>query len=148
MNDFTRSPETAPVDTGPLLLTSELKWLAEVRKWVQKVGRQSGLSQEALSDLLMAVGEAFTNCVKHAYGMEPDGRIQLSSSVTDHHIGIHIRDWGTSFPVFDYTEPDLSEAHEGGYGIFLMKQLTDRLEIDVSDPPGTSFSLYKTLGGN
>ena len=38
---------------------------------------------------------------------------------------------------------DLAEAHEGGYGVYLMRRLTDSFSIDTSNPPGTELTMGK-----
>ncbi len=94
---------------------------------------------------MVAVGEAVTNCMKHAYHGAKDGRIMISSSLAEGYLNVHIRDWGETFDTGLYNAPDLGEAHEGGYGVFLMKEMTDRLEIRTDTPPGTEIILGKRL---
>ncbi len=148
MSSSTRSPERAK--TGyiqPMLLDSDFKNLALVRKWLRSVALEVGLSPCGEGDLQVAVGEAVTNCIKHAYTGTPGGKILIYHSVVSGGLTIHIRDWGKTFARDSYQEPDLSEPREGGYGVYLMRRLTDHVEISTDRPPGTEISLTKKISG-
>lgn len=128
-----------------LELSSELRHLKTVRLWLGKVCREAGMNREQSSDLQLAVGEAFTNCVEHGYDYDPEGTVKLRADLLDDCLIVLIQDRGKSFDVDLSEEPDLSEAHEGGYGLFLMKRLTDRIEIVSDDAKGTTITLTKRI---
>ncbi|MFH1279611.1 MAG: ATP-binding protein [Candidatus Eisenbacteria bacterium] len=128
-----------------LELSSELRHLKRVRGWVQKACREAGLSDEAVSDMRLVVGEAFTNCVEHGYGYDPHGRVRLTGDVEGDQFVIRVSDKGESFELEDRGDPDLTEAHEGGYGLYLMKQLTDRFEVCAAERRGTTVILAKRI---
>lgn len=130
-----------------LRLTSELRHLKQVRRFVEQACRDAGLDDEAASDMKLAVGEAFTNCVKHGYAYEPDGRIDLTWEVEDGHLMVRVSDGGASFESQNRPDPDLTEAHEGGYGLYLMRQLTDRFEVQSAGRRGTTVLLAKKISG-
>lgn len=129
-----------------LRFSSELKNLKTVRDWVRRVCRQWGLDWEQTNDMCVAVCEAFTNCVKHGYDYKRDGTIMLSAVSDENHGQIHIRDEGKSIEPEAIPEPDLSVANEGGYGVFLMKRLADKVDVLQIDPKGTEIVLTKRLG--
>jgi len=130
-----------------LELTSELSHLKAIRAWLTRIGAEAGLEPSQIFDLKLAVGEAFTNCVEHAYDYQTHGTIHLTSAIEDGHLVIRIRDRGTTAHLGDPKDPDLTKAHEGGYGLYLMRRLTDRFLISDFPPPGTTVILMKRIPG-
>ena len=49
--------------------------LLEVREFVLEAARNSGFSEEEASKIVLAVDEACTNVIKHAYQFAPDRTI-------------------------------------------------------------------------
>ena len=146
MSNSTRSPEKATRRyIQPILLDSDLENLVLARRWYKSVAAWAGLSASDAADLLVAVGEAITNSIKHAYRGVPGGKILISHSVNDEFLTIHIRDWGETISTESYRPPNLDEAREGGYGFYLMHRMTDRVEIRTDRLPGTEISLSKYL---
>ncbi len=146
MSNSTRSPEDIAQEyIQPVLLDSCLENLSVARRWLRNVTSKAGMSDKDSSDLLVAVGEAITNCIKHAYRNRPGGKILVSHSINDESLTIHIRDWGIAFRTESYAAPDLSKASEGGYGVFLMHEMADGVEIRTDREPGTEISLTKNL---
>jgi serine/threonine-protein kinase RsbW len=147
VSNSTRSGSTAPAAgyIQPILLDSDLENLVIARRWLKWVMADAGLSAGDAGDLMVAVGEAVTNCIKHAYRGRPGGKILISHSMDTEWLTIHVRDWGDTFATESYRAPDLDEAREGGYGIYLMQRTSDRVEIRTDRPPGTEVSLSKRL---
>ena len=128
-----------------LQVHSDLKYLRQVRHWVARVCADWGLDEEGINDMRIAVGEAFTNCVVHAYGGKMDGLVILTGEEEGGRATIRVRDCGSAVPIDPDTVPDLNRPHEGGYGVYLMKRLTDGLSFVTSDPPGTEVVLVKNI---
>ena len=147
MTSSTRSRKQGASGVQPILLDSDLKNLVAVRKWLRALAEHVGLRARRESDLMVAVGEAVTNCVKHAYHSVPGGKILLSCSIGKGSVTIHVRDWGDPFILEEYIQPDLTVPHEGGYGVYLMRQMVDGVEISTDRPPGTEISLTKKIEG-
>ena len=90
--------------------------------------------------------EACANIHRHAYQGQRDGRIDLELESDDTRMQVRIRDYGIRFDPSAYAPPDLGVASEGGYGLFLMKALTDRLKF-LAQTAGTEVVLEKYLPG-
>ncbi len=84
----------------------------------------------------LAVQEAGVNVVKYAYASEGIGSGTLKGRILVdlmydpelHLICVELSDQGASFDISQINGPDLSKAHERGYGIFLMHSLMDSVE--------------------
>jgi serine/threonine-protein kinase RsbW len=113
--------------------------LAVVRNFTKTAAEESGFSDETTGKIILAVDEACTNIIKHAYKYSPEGEIRLSIKSEDNKFIIAITDEGNHFDPNRIPEPNLSEYYKqkrvGGLGMFLIKKLMD----DVK---------YNTLTGN
>jgi anti-sigma regulatory factor (Ser/Thr protein kinase) len=86
-------------------------------------------------DVQLAVQEACTNIVAHAYGDRIDGRIEATIGRTERPRGliIHLYDTGESFDPSTVLGPDLSEPQTHGYGLHLMRALLDEVAYEPED---------------
>lgn len=127
-----------------LVVDSRLEAVAEARAWLAKQASQAGFSSDAIGDLKLAVTEAITNVVCHAYGGEPGHEIVLSLEVDEEALTLTIRDFARGQFDGNYPAPDLNgEPPESGYGIFLMRQVMDEVRYDTSSEVGTTLTLVK-----
>lgn len=122
-----------------LTVKSTTNNLAIIREFVENIARESGFSQEIVSKISLAVDEACTNVIKHAYKFSPDREIKILTQFNDSKLTIRITDSGDKFDPNLIPEPNLKEYHKqkkvGGLGMFLMKKLMDEVQ-------------YHTLSGN
>jgi serine/threonine-protein kinase RsbW len=100
----------------------------EARLWVASIARRHGFSDVEARDLSLALSEACANAHFHAYQGRTDGRIDLQVEAAAEKIRLIVRDYGSSFDLQAYRAPELSTAAEGGYGVYLMTKLMDRIE--------------------
>lgn len=125
--------------------------LSKVRDFVKEVALYAGFDDEAINKIILAVDEATTNIIKHAYKFSPEGKIFIQAVVKGNKFIITLKDQGRHFEPEKVPEPDLKELHEkrkiGGLGMFLMKKLMDEVSYDISDDYNT-VSLIKYLPNN
>jgi len=128
--------------------------LSHVREFVTGAATDFGFSEEEVGNIEIAVDEACTNIIKHAYRFSPDGliKIKISTFVQKNRSGkfiIRIVDNGSSFDTTSYTPPDMTEyfrkLRRGGLGILLMKKLMDEVEYDIEPGPKNLIKLVKYL---
>ena len=92
-------------------------------------------SQELVSQIDTAVDEAFVNIAKYAYS-PPPGAVTVSIAIGNE-ARIRFQDAGKPFNPLEHTRPDLSkplpQREIGGLGIFLVRQLMDRVEYEYAE---------------
>lgn len=101
------------------------------------------LSGALASDVLLAVTEACTNVVQHAYrdGGSPSAEIEVSAQCEPSALTIAVRDRGRGFaPRVD--SPGL------GLGLPVIAALTQNVEIRPFPPSGTEVVMTFDLGGS
>lgn len=131
-----------------LIIDSQPEALAEARDWLADRASRAGFPPDTVTDLKLALTEAVSNVMLHAYGGEPGHQIILSLVTDDQALTLTIRDFGRPFDASHYQTPDLSEPQEGGYGIFLIHSLMDEVRYDTSSGAGTTLTLVKGRANN
>lgn len=99
---------------------AEKSVLADVRTLAQ----QSGYSLARTEDMLSALAEACLNAAEHGNGMNPALNIRIEYQFEDRTTLLRIYDEGTGF---DVDELVASEQAERGWGLMLMRELSDRV---------------------
>ena len=113
-------------------IPSSTRYLEQVRSFVERYARQAMMAENAIEDFKIAVDEACTNVIKHAYAGDDTRKIDLAIIIEDDRFTVRIRDEGRSFQPKYYTEPDIFKLahnrHAGGFGVHIMKRLMDQVE--------------------
>jgi serine phosphatase RsbU (regulator of sigma subunit)/anti-sigma regulatory factor (Ser/Thr protein kinase) len=140
-----------PGKTKKLSLSAEGSNLIKVRNFVVRYGRKMRLTLKQVSEVKLAVDEAVSNIIRHAYEGKKGG-FQVEMIKQEDSVVIKIKDQGVAFDWHSVLEPDLYKYVEtrrkGGLGIWLIKKLID--EVEYSRVEGTnvlSMKVYlETLG--
>ncbi|MCP5063761.1 MAG: ATP-binding protein [Ignavibacteriae bacterium] len=110
--------------------------LSSIRDFVKSTAQQVGFSKDISGNIILAVDEAVTNVIKHAYKYSEEGKILVSISFIKNKFSVSISDKGTHFNSKLIKDPDLEEYYKqkrvGGLGMFLMKKLMD--DVKYSQP--------------
>ncbi|MCF6149298.1 MAG: response regulator [Candidatus Kuenenia sp.] len=103
-------------------------------------------------EIITSVNEAVLNALFFAYKEGEKGDIALKFSRSGEEILIEVNDRGCGFDTQNYTEPDTTLyrgiTRKDGRGIFIMKQLMDRVMIQSHKGTGTSVFLAKRVNFN
>jgi anti-sigma regulatory factor (Ser/Thr protein kinase) len=131
-----------------LSLYADLAELAIIREFVEQESRGLGLSERVISDLRLAVDEACTNVIRHAYDGQ-GGRIEVTIQPVASGIQVQVRDWAKGFdlsavPAPDVTAP-LEERPLGGLGLFLMRKMMDDVQFKFDATHGNTLTMIKLL---
>ena len=124
--------EAGPLDLVVPAVPESLKEIrAAMRRWLST----AGAGAEATGDLLLAVGEACTNAVEHAYG--PAGGS----------VSVHLERWGTDVvaTVRDHGRWRPPRGRNRGRGILLMQKCGDEVHVEQTDE-GTRVVIRRDLG--
>lgn len=110
------------------------------------VAVQTGLPPERIEDVKTAVGEAFINAVEHGNRGRVDRQVTLRFRREGNGLRVDVVDCGKGFDPDRLKAPHLREKIEGhesrrGWGLFLMRGLVDRLEVDRRTPSGCCLRL-------
>lgn len=108
--------------------------------------RPEPLSAEVLGDLKLALTEACSNSVRHAYG-EGTGVVDIVYELHSDRLVVEVSDSGEGFeaPSRRGAFAGAGELAEGGLGIAIIEALSDELEIGVGDGGGSRLRFVKHL---
>lgn len=114
-----------------LVVKSTTDNLIKIRDFIKDSAASSGLKEDAIGKIILAVDEACTNIIKHAYKYSVDGEINVAIKSDKLKFTIQITDSGNHFDPENIPEPDIQKYHKqkkgGGLGMFLMKKLMDEV---------------------
>lgn len=120
-----------------LIVKSSTDNLNLIRDFIRTSAREVGFNEDTIGKVILAVDEACTNVIKHAYKYSPEGEININLKFNDPEFIISITDDGSKFNPDIVPEPDIKEYHKqkriGGLGMFLMKKLMDKVEYKHAD---------------
>lgn len=130
-------------------IKSSTDHLSQVRDFTKSMASESGFSDDAVGKIVLAVDEACTNIIKHAYGYSPEGEIMISVNFEKNKLTITLRDSGSHFNSSKVPEPDIKEYAKqrkvGGLGMFLMKKLMDEVVYQNLEDDSNQVVMVKYL---
>lgn len=107
--------------------------------------REGGVPAEVLGDLKLALTEACTNSVRHAYD-GGSGTVEIVYELYPDKLVVVVADQGEGFTYdLDANDNGDGELTEGGLGIAIIDALADELEIAPRDHGGASLRFVKKL---
>ncbi|NLG74363.1 MAG: ATP-binding protein [Chloroflexi bacterium] len=110
--------------------------LSHVRDFVGQAAEDAGLDAAAVYAVQMAVDEAFTNIIEHAYGGECLEEIDCTCEIVKDGLEVLLRDCGRPFDPDAVPDPrldtPLEEREVGGLGLFFIRKLMDEVQFTFS----------------
>ncbi len=114
---------------------AELEYLSSIRNFVHSVALDLPFSDKELHFLLLAIDEAISNVIRHAYKNFPEeGKklIRVKVELNDNSLTIRVKDNAPSFDPSSHQLPDLQKHLEqqkgGGLGRWLMFNIMDSVQ--------------------
>jgi serine/threonine-protein kinase RsbW len=121
--------------------------LSAIIDFVTRAAQSAGLDLPAIHAVQLAVDEACTNIIEHAYGGEGRGEIECCCTITHYSLTVTLCDRGAPFDPGSVPDPDLhshlENRQEGGLGLFLMRQLMDEIRFQFTPSEGNILTMVK-----
>jgi serine/threonine-protein kinase RsbW len=114
------------------------EYIGPLRRAVVAVAAGAGATERQLEDVGLAVSEALTNAVRHAYPAGESGTMTIQASVDDGQLEVRVRDGGRGMPA-------PSEKPGSGLGLLIIARVTDSLELRDA-APGVDVHMAFELG--
>lgn len=108
-----------------------------VRASAAEVGNAFGFSEERIEDLKLAISEAVNNAIDHGNRREAGKLVAVVFEIDGEKLEIRISDEGEGLERFDTSrhiveEQNLESGHLRGFGMYLISELVDDLEVSSS----------------
>lgn len=126
-----------PEDSLPLTVVypAQYSYLDEVRDFIKTKAEIYGLDSSQTYAVELAVDEAFTNIIEHAYGGECAEEIECTCLISNDGLVITMKDCGRTFDPAAVPEPnleaDLEDRQVGGLGLFFIRRLMDDVQFSI-----------------
>jgi serine/threonine-protein kinase RsbW len=115
-----------------LRFPSENRYLHMVHQLTKTLAESTGFDAVEAEQIALAVDEAATNVIQHAYGGEPGHEIEVHFDPEGESLDIVIFHEGGALDAVPVPEFDLdklvAEKRKGGLGLTIMRQLMDKVE--------------------
>jgi serine/threonine-protein kinase RsbW len=142
-----------PFDYIEMKIPAKPEFVGVIRLTLSGIASRMGFTYEDLDDLKIAVSEACTNAVQHAYKNDSHGEVKIGFGLYRNRIEIMVADHGQSFDfeqarkaLGPYDHHDSVEfLREGGLGLYLIESLMD--EVRIYHNVGVSVFMTKYLEG-
>lgn len=121
--------------TYSISVQASTEHLAEVRDFVATHASEFGFTKKDVDDIRLAVDEAYTNIIKHAYKNDGDQSVEIELGYNSNTFWISLLDTGDTFDPETYSKPDvrrkIKEKKRGGVGVYLIRKLMDDVEYNT-----------------
>ena len=132
--------------TVRLTIPAKPEYITLSRLALTGLSRVRPFADDTLADLKLALTEATSNSVRHAYG-EGEGHVEISFELRKDRLVVEISDDGAGFePLAAGSEGSAEdELSEGGLGIAIIRSIADELELGRSPKGGSRLRFTKLL---
>jgi sigma-B regulation protein RsbU (phosphoserine phosphatase) len=120
-----------PLARAELEISSDLNELGRARAFVRDVCRTlpgPALDEESVSQLELAITEAASNVMRHAYRGRPEQLIQLDAEVFADRIVLRLHHLGETFDPGAVKTPAFDGTQDGGFGMYIIEQSVDDVQ--------------------
>lgn len=131
-------------DSLRVTIPSDPKYLPLVRALVDEGAALTGFASEDRHAISLAVTEAMTNVIRHAYGGASSERIDLVLDTRDARFRLDIIDYAEYVDPKRIASRPLDEVRPGGLGVHLIKSTMDEVHYDKNEHGGTTLRLVKS----
>ena len=123
--------------------------LSPISILVRDIAERIGFDEKRVYDIELAIDEACSNIIDHAYLPGQQGEMTISMATDQNGMTIVLSDQGQPFNPNDIPAPDLisdiNVRQERGLGVFLVHQLMDYVHYEVLPDNTNQLTLKKNL---
>lgn len=120
-----------------LTLNNRIEEIPSLAAFIEEVCEAAGANASVTMNMNLALEEAVTNVMLYAYPAGEQGTVTVTAEVAKGALTFVITDSGKAFDPTAQAEADVTLGVEerpiGGLGIFLVRQLMDRVDYERKD---------------
>lgn len=136
-------------DYVEIRIPAKPQFVSVIRLTISGLAARVGFFYDDIEDMKIAVSEAVTNVVQHAYRDWDEGEIVIGCALYKNKMEIMVSDYGNGFnfeeiksQIGPYREDEnIISLREGGLGLYLMETLMD--EVRVTNEGGVTVFMTK-----
>jgi serine/threonine-protein kinase RsbW len=135
--------------TFSLHVPSSTENLSMIRDFVKSIGTQAGMGEMELGRLELAVDEACSNVMEHAYSSDSTKEVSIRATIDETSIQIEVIDTGKGFDPAAVEQLKLAELvsakRTGGLGMRLIKSFMDEVHYEMVPGVKNELRMIKRL---
>jgi serine/threonine-protein kinase RsbW len=124
-------------------IQSRTENLKVIREQIRPLLRAAGFGSKDEESILVALGEACTNAIRHSHLNIPDKIVKVTYEEDPLKIVLRIRDFGRKIDLTKIQKPKLPPETSGGLGIYFMQTIMDAVEYNTAFNEGNELVLTK-----
>jgi PAS domain S-box-containing protein len=127
-------------------IRSDLRELSRAREFVRTFcSTLPGipLHEDRVAELELAVNEAASNVMKHAYHGRADERIHLEAEAFPDQVAVRLHHLGDPFDPSAVPPPSFDGSRESGFGVYLIMRSVDNVRYYRDERGGNCIALFK-----
>jgi serine/threonine-protein kinase RsbW len=124
----------------------DLGQLSQMRAFLReacRAGWGAGADSEAFAQLELALAEAVTNIIRHAYRGREHGPIEMVVDVTGDSARVSLFHRGEDFDPAAAAPPAFDGSREGGFGLYMIERSVDEVRYFHDDRGRQGIRLVK-----
>jgi anti-sigma regulatory factor (Ser/Thr protein kinase) len=131
-----------------LTIASDPKYMKLVRGLVAAAAEVVGFVKADVNSLCLAVDEACTNIIRHAYDGDHNQKIEMQLGLHPDRIEVKLRDYGRKPDPAKIKPRELHDIRPGGLGVHFIRTIMDEVVYDHSHQVGTELRMMKACRKN
>jgi len=132
-------------DSITVSIPSHPKYLSVIRAITDRIGQIHEMDEKLIGDIRLAIDEACSNVIKHAYKGDVSRKIIIKYTIRPDKFHVVIEDNGLTARRKALKGRDLDDIRPGGLGIHFIKRVFDVFELDEKKKKGNRLILVKYL---
>jgi len=116
-----------------------------IRMTIRYIGKTLNLESGEINLIILAVDEACSNIIKHAYKGPTDKPIHITCNLYHDHIEFTLKDRGEKANLADIKSRKLDDVRPGGLGVHLIKSVMDEVRYDTETDNCNRLTMIKFL---
>jgi serine/threonine-protein kinase RsbW len=136
-------------DSEQLSIKSSLESLKIIREFISEFCIKRNIKKSSIDKIVLAVDEACSNIIKHAYQLDESGIINIKLSLEDSTLKIEIEDYGQPFKNSNVNEPNINDYYKehkkGGWGLYLIKKIMNFVSYNRTNDGKNYLVLIKNV---
>jgi serine/threonine-protein kinase RsbW len=123
---------------------SETTALREVRRWVKNVLQNNAPKEAPIPEMVLALDEACTNVIRHAYCGARGRPIRLGIECGPHRIRCEVRDYGVPCEPEKLPGRPKGRLTAGGWGLHIIREVFDEVRYEPCERGTRLILVWKT----
>ena len=113
-----------------LRIPAKAEYVTLCRLALTGLAQLRAMDDATIADMKLALTEAVSNSVRHAYVDDTDGHVDIRYDLHPHRLDIEVIDDGAGFDPDEPPAIEGDELTEGGLGIAIIRTIADEFEIE------------------